>query len=83
MSSTSMITYTHFRREDDTVYDLLLTPARGYPWKAFEASFAVQRVCFPFFGCLRELIVVEGEYKQCSAKLEKGWKTMDNIVPMA
>jgi len=28
---------------------LLLTPALGYPQKAFETSFAIQQVFFPIF----------------------------------
>ena len=58
-------------------------PCPQVPIEGFEASFATQRICFPCFGCLREPIVVEGECKLCSVKLEKGCKTLDNIVSMA
>ena len=80
MSTTSTITATHFRRED-----VLCTICRsplpaGTHRRLSKPPSLPSESAFCFFSCLREPIVVEGECKPCSAKLEKGCKT---IVHMA
>jgi len=63
------------------MYHSLLTSARGYPQKAFEASFTVQYFCFLlfFFAAVSvslSLVLSCGRRaygcKPCFAKLEKG-----------